>query len=207
MKKALILSLSLILCFGFSACGKKEAKNDIQVFAPEGGLIVKENNTLMGWLKKGKAFECRVTSPGGEMIIKTKNEVVRMEGTPYFSPDSSGEQPKAENGVMLTVGDWMYMWDTSTKKGMKMNLKELEAIGQEEDEIDDGDRKEWDEMVEEWEDMDVAYECKEVKLDDELFAEPKDVNFMDLSATMTGIQENTDKLMEGLNNFEGMKWL
>ena len=204
MKKAIILSLSLMICFGFSACGKKETKIDVQVSAPEGGLIVKENSTLMDWLKKGKAVECRVTSPEGEMIIKTKSEVVRMEGIPYFSPDSSGEQPKAENGVMLTVGDWMYTWDTSTKKGMKMNLKELEAIGQEENKTDNVDMKKWDEMVDEWEDMDVAYECKEVKLDDELFTEPKDIDFMDLSAMMTGMQEGADKLIECLNNSENM---
>ena len=193
-----------MICLGLSACGKKEAKNDVQVAAPEGGLVVKENNTLMGWLKKGKAVECRVSSPEGEMIIKTKNEVVRMEGIPYFSPDSSTEQPKAENGVMLTVGDWTYMWDTSTKKGTKMNFKELEEIGKENGEADGSDRKDWDEMVEAWEDMDVAYECKELRLDDKLFTEPEDVDFMDLGAMMIGLQEHTDKLMNNLGSPEGM---
>ncbi|MCK5319915.1 hypothetical protein KAJ61_00830 [Candidatus Parcubacteria bacterium] len=196
MKKALILSLSLMICLGFSACGKKEAKNDVQVAAPEHGLVVKENNTLMGWLKKGKAVECRVTAPEGEMIIKTKNEVVRMEGIAYFSPDSGTEQPKAENGVMLTVGDWVYTWDSQTKKGAKMNFKELEAIGIEDSEAVPDDRKNWDEMVEAWEDMDVAYECKELRLDDELFTEPKDIDFMDLGAIMI----NANKLMEGLDS-------
>ena len=185
-----------MICLGFSACGKKEAKNDVQVAAPEHGLVVKENNTLMGWLKKGKAVECRVTAPEGEMIIKTKNEVVRMEGIAYFSPDSGTEQPKAENGVMLTVGDWVYTWDSQTKKGAKMNFKELEAIGIEDSEAVPDDRKNWDEMVEAWEDMDVAYECKELRLDDELFTEPKDIDFMDLGAIMI----NANKLMEGLDS-------
>ena len=204
MKKALILSLSLMICFGLSACGKKEAKNDVQVAAPESELVVKENKSLMSWLKNGKAIECRVASPEGDMIIKTKNEAVRMEGIIYFSPDSYGEQPKAENGVMLTVGDWTYMWDTSTKKGTKMNLKELEAINEEESEADGSDRKDWDEMVEAWEDMDVAYECKELRLDDKLFIEPEDVDFMDLGAMMIGLQEHTDKLMNNLGSPEGM---
>ena len=205
MKKALILSLSLMICFGFSACGKKETKNDVQVAAPEGGLVVKENNTLMGWLKKGKAVECMVSTPEGEMIIKTKNEVVRMEGIAYFSPDSSAEQQKAEDGVVLTVGDWVYMWDISTKKGTKMNFKELEAMGNKEAKaVEEEDRKDWGDMVEAWEDMDVVYECKELRLDDELFVEPKDVDFMDLGAMMTGMQENADKLMEGLESPEGM---
>ena len=205
MKKALILSLSLMICLGLSACGKKEAKNDVQVAAPEGGLVVKENNTLMGWLKKGKAVECSVTTQEGKMIVKTKNEVVRMEGMPYLSPDSSAEQPKAENGVMLTVGGWVYTWDTSTKKGSKMNIKELEAINKEADEIVEDDKNDWDKMVKAWEDMGAEYECKELRLDDELFAEPKDVDFMDLGAMMTGMQENADKLMESLESPEGMK--
>ncbi|MEA1963044.1 MAG: hypothetical protein U9M94_02270 [Patescibacteria group bacterium] len=204
MKKALILSLSLIICFGLSACGKKEAKNDVQTFAPEGGLVVKENKSLMGWLKKGKAVECRVSSPEGEMVIKTKNEAVRMEGMPYFSPNSAIEQPKAENGIMLTVGDWMYMWDTSTKKGAKMNIKEMETTGEEEDEISENKRKEWDEMVKEWEDMDAAYECREASLDDELFAKPKDVEFMDLNALTDNMPKNIDKIMENLESPEGM---
>ncbi|MCK4539722.1 hypothetical protein KAU09_01040 [Candidatus Parcubacteria bacterium] len=204
MKKALILSLSLMICFGLSACGKKEAKNDVQVSAPEGGLVVKENKSLMGWLRKGKAVECKVTSPEGEMIIKTKNEIVRMEGISFFSPNSDTEQPKAGNGVMLTIGDWVYMWDMLTKKGTKMNLKELEAMDEEDDEVAEDDRKEWDEMVEEWEDMDVAYECKEVKLEDELFREPKDVDFTDLSAMMVDMRESAGELMEGLSNSEGM---
>ena len=205
MKKALILSLSLMICFGFSGCGKKEAKNEVQVAAPKGGLIVKENKSLMGWLKKGKAVECRVTAPEGEMIIKTKNEVVRMEGIPYFSPDSSGEQPKAENGVMLTVGDWVYMWDAQTKKGAKMNLKEMEAMGNEEAEAaTEEDRKDWGDMVEAWEDMDVAYECKEVKLDDGLFTEPKNVDFMDLGDVMATMQENADELIKNLGSPEDM---
>jgi len=204
MKKALILSLSLIICLGFSACGKKEAKNDVQILTSKGGLFVEENKSLMGWLKKGKTVECKVSSPDGEMIIKTKNEVVRMEGVQYFSPDSSAKQSKAENGVMLTIGDWMYMWDDLIKEGVKMNFKELEEIKQEESEIENGSRKEWDEMVNEWENADVVYECKEVSLDDELFAEPKDIDFIDLSALIINMPKNMDKVMENLGSPENI---
>ena len=193
-----------MICFGLSACGKKEAKNDVQVSAPEGGLVVKENKSLMGWLRKGKAVECKVSVPEGEVVIKIKNEIVRMEGIPFFSPNSGTEQPKAENGVMLAVGDWVYTWDTQTKKGAKINSKEIETMGEEDVEANDGSKASWGEMVRAWEDMGLAYECKEIRLDDKLFTEPKNIDFMDLGDVMTAMQEDADKLIENLGSPESM---
>ena len=205
MKKVIVLSLSLIICFSLSACGKKSVKKDAQVIEPNGGLVVKENKTLFGWLKKGKAVECIIDSPEGQVIIKTKNEAVRMEGIQYLSSDPNAEQPKAENGVMLTVGDWMYMWDTSTKKGTKMNYKELEEMGLAEKETgDEYNEKEWSKMVKAWDDMNVDYKCNEVKIDDKLFSKPEDVDFVDLAGMMTDMQKGADELIKNLGNPEDM---
>ena len=197
MKKTLILSLMFIMMLSLSACGKKEEKKEI-VSNSGGGLEVVDNDTLMGWLKKGKAVECRIMSPEGDIVMKTKDEAVYMEGVPYMSMDSSGEQPEAGNGVMLTVGDWMYTWDKVTKKGTKMNSKEIEALAPEEDE-EELDEKEWEDMAEEWEDSGFEYRCKEIKVDDSLFQEPKGIEFTDMNEMMKGLSDIGKGLEEQMN--------
>jgi uncharacterized lipoprotein YehR (DUF1307 family) len=194
MKKTLILSLMFIMLLGLTACGKKEEKQ--KIVNKSGGFEVVDNNTLMGWLKKGKAVECRIMSPEGDIIMKTKNEAVYMEGVPYMSMDSSGAMPEANNGVMLTVGDWMYTWDKVTKKGTKMNSKEMEALSSGEDEADE---KDWENMAEGWEDSGFEYSCKEIKVDDSLFEEPKDVEFTDMNEMMKGLSDIGKNLEEQMN--------
>ena len=191
-----------VMMLSLSACGKKEEKKEV-VSNSKGGLEVVDNNTLMGWLKKGKAVECRIMSPEGDIVMKTKNEAVYMEGVPYMSMDSSGEQSEASNGVMLTVGDWTYMWDKVTKKGTKMNNKELEALGGEGDEAEELDEKEWENMAEEWDDSGVEYSCKEIKVADSLFEEPKGIEFTDMNEMMKGLS-NIGKNLEEQMNREGM---
>ncbi len=56
----------------------------------KGGFEVTANNTLLGWLKKGKTVECSVETPMGKILMFAQNEKVRMEGIPYFSIDSMG---------------------------------------------------------------------------------------------------------------------
>ncbi len=154
---------------------------------------------MLDWLKGGKVVECTIKSPEGNIVVKTKNEAVRMEGVPYFSTNSSGEMPEAGNGIMLTIGDWTYTWDKVTKKGTKMNMKELEKIAPEEDE---SGPEEWDDIAEEWDDSGFEYDCKEIKADDALFEEPSDVDFQDLNEMMSGMTEMSDKLQEQAENGE-----
>lgn len=194
MKKIVIVTLSLIFCLSMTACGKKAVQNSAP--APTGGLEVKENNTLLGWLKKGKAIECEVLSPSGRVAIKSKNEAVRMEGIPFFSPDSTGAQPNAANGVLLSANGWTYMWDQETKKGTKINDAELAELSGEEEAADVN--KNWNEMVKEWDDAQIGYDCREVALGDELFSEPADIEFTDLTEILTGAKNMADEALKNL---------
>lgn len=185
MKKITIITFSLIMCLGITACGKKTASNNAPA-VPQGGLEVKENNTLLGWLKKGKAIECEVLSPSGRVTVKSKNEAVRMEGIPFFSPDSAGTQPSATNGVLLSANGWTYMWDQETKKGTKINNAEIARLNGDESAADVN--KDWNEMVQEWDETQVGYDCKEATLSDELFTEPVGIEFTDLTEILTGAE-------------------
>jgi len=189
MKKTLILSLVVIIVISLAGCGKKDEAQNTK--SGESGFEVTENNTLLGWLKKGKTVECSVETPMGKILMFAQNEKIRMEGIPFYSMESMREVPKAENGVSLTVGDWMYLWDKETKKGTKMNVKEMERLGKELDDVEDEPKasKTWEDSVKEWEDEEAAYNCKEKKLSSEVFEAPEDVEFADLTEMMKGMAD------------------
>lgn len=197
MKKTLIFSLMFVMMLSLSACGRKEKKQE-PINKTSGGLEVAENNTLMGWLKRGKAVECRVMSPDGDIVVKTKDDAVYMEGIPYVSADSSGKTSEAKNGVMLTVGDWTYTWDKKLGKGTKMNNKEM-AVLDPEDKAGEPGEKGWENMTKEWEDSGFKYSCKEIKVDDNLFKEPQGVEFTDLGEMMKGLSDIGKNLEEQMN--------
>ncbi len=62
-------------------------------------------------MKKGGAVKCSLNMTEGNIVMMTKNNNVRIEGIPFFSSTSTGEAPQADNGVSLTLGDWVYMWE------------------------------------------------------------------------------------------------
>jgi len=205
MQKTTIMCLSLLLCFGLSACGKKTANNE-SLNALKGGLEVKENNSLTGWLKKGKAVECEVMSPQGKIIMKAKNGAVLMEGVPYYSADSAGAQPKAENGAILSANGWTYMWDKESKKGTKMNNAELDEMSKDGTEAggvsEEDSAKDWNKMVEDWDEAQIGFDCKEASLGDDLFSEPQGVEFTDLTDLLTNLPKIDTNNLEGMNQPE-----
>lgn len=202
MKKTIILGLAAVLVLGLSGCGKEEKRASVEEDRVNDTEVV-ENKTIVEWLKAGKSVECTIDSPEGPIITTTKNEAVRMEGIPYFSMESSDSAPEAVNGVMLTVGDWMYTWDKVSKQGTKMNVKEIERLSGVEDETAE-EPESWDDMAEEWDESGFAYSCQEVNVDDELFEEPQDVEFTDLTEMMRGYTEMSTQMEEQMRGGEPM---
>jgi len=195
MNKKIVISLVLMLALTLSACGKKEetvSKNK-EVKQKIENL---ERNSLVDWLRGDKTVECTIQSEGGDIVVTTKGDSSYMEEIPFMSPDSQGEMPKAGNGAMLTIGDWTYMWDKETKKGTKMNMKEMEEFTEENEEGIEEEDDQVGKMAEQWEDSGFEYDCKEVKVDESLFREPKDIEFNDLSEKMREFNESSKKIQE-----------
>ena len=202
MNKKIVITLLLLLAFSLSACAKKEETKQVENNVKKGGMQVVENKSLKDWFGGDKTVECRIKSPEGDIVVTTKGDNSYIEGVPYISADYQGEMPEASNGVMLTVGDWTYMWDKVTKKGTKMNMKELDEISGDIGEEEANNEEDFDSMAEEWEDSGFKYDCKEVKVGDDFFMEPKGVEFKNLNEMMGGYMGSSNKIQEQINSGE-----
>jgi hypothetical protein len=195
MKKKIIIGLLVFMVFGLSACGKKDegtAKDQAGI----AGQAAAEKS-MLEWLKGGKTVKCEVKTPEGEVSIITNDSAARIEGIPYYSMNSAGEAPDPKNGVMLTVGDWTYMWDEMSRRGTMMNVKELEEAAL--DMPNEGGREEWDDMAARWEDSGYEYVCREISADSGIFEKPDDVQFDNLNEMLKGLNDigkELDAMME-----------
>jgi len=199
MKKVLILSLMLFMLISLSACAKKE-KQETKI-KKSGGLEVVAHKSLKDWFKKNKAIQCKIKSSSGDIVVSTKGKDVYMEGIPYIDANSQSDKTEMNNGAMLTIGDWTYMWDKKTKKGTKMNNKEMGNMGEEVEENNPKDIN-INKMADEWENSEVDYECEEVSPKKALFNVPQDVEFKDLTEMMKGLSDigkNLEEQMKGGN--------
>jgi len=197
MNKKIVITLIFIFGLSLSACGtKKEAVDNKRIDNNTKKVESVKKNSLMDWLKGGKTVECKIKTPEGEIVVKTKGQTSYMEGVPSFTPGLGEGAEMNNNGVVLTVGDWTYMWDKITKKGTKMNIKEMEDLtggALEEEEAVQGD---FSEMTEEWSDMEYEYDCKEIKADDSIFKAPKDVQFEDMNEKMRSFKDQSKRIQE-----------
>ena len=192
MKKVFISLVAVVLVFGLNGCLKKKP-----VAVPEEQQQEKvAYNSLSAWFKSGKGIECKIDSPeGGDITIQVKDKMMRMVGFPYADMNN----PAAElnmNGVMLTVGDWTYMW--AGNSGTKFNAKRMQELagefGGDQDALNN--QEDWEEMIKGWEDDDVNYKCEEKRLSDGAFTVPNNVEFSDLTAMMEGFADMGKQLQE-----------
>ncbi len=150
---------------------------------------------LVDLFKQGKGMKCLIGSEDGTIITYSNGDKARTEGVNIgFSQES-----KREMAYMINDGEWIYTW--SGKKGTKINMKKLEELEENmdnenliEDKNNIGD---FDEMVEEWEDGEVTYDCNEQKIDDELFVPPSDVDFqnmMEMISESMKVEDNSTKV-------------
>jgi hypothetical protein len=202
MKKILSITLLIAMCLSLSACGKKDEISSQDASTSKEKVEIQKD--LMGWIKSGESVECAMTiEGGGKVTMMAKDEKIRIEGIPYISfTDIQSADIENTNGVSLSIGDWMYMWGKNGKEGMKFNVKEMEELGDTQGEEDES-YDTWEDTVDGWEDDGVEYDCKKVKLADDLFSVPSNVEFADLGETMKGFTEmgkNFEKQFEEGND-------
>lgn len=193
--KKIVIGLILVLGLSLSACGKKDDKK-VENSPKSGGIEVLEKQSLTDWLKGGKTVECTIKQDGSEVHIISKGENSYVEGVPYLYGEVGEYEEGSNNGVMLTLGDWTYMWDKVTKKGTKMNMREIEEMTGDYDTEEEDEGNDFDSMAEEWEDDETDYDCHEIKEPKNLFEEPKGIEFKDFSEMMGGFMDVSNKVQE-----------
>jgi len=155
-----------------------------------------EQTSILAWLQGGKGVECTVQTAEGEINVKTRDNKVRVFGIDYFSPDE--EEATAEQGEMLTIDDWLYIW--SEDEGFKYNLKTLEEMSQESENVVKD--YSWQNMAQQWEDDELEYDCEETRIPDDTFIPPSNIDFVDWTETMQKIQQMGEELSEELDEGE-----
>jgi hypothetical protein len=205
MKKIIIIVVVLIILGGGYYFYTTQKEEPVQENTSTSGksLVVKENKTLMGWLRRGKAVECTISAPEGQIVAQTKDFKVRIEGEDFYS----GEGEEAEKGVFINDGEYVYIW--SGMEGMKINIKEMESMA--DDMSEEEETYSWTDTVDAWESAEYEYDCQEKNLSDELFIPPQEVNFIDFTDFTKGLGEMTESMeslgddyQEGLDDMQNM---
>jgi len=195
MKKVIIIIIAVIILgaggyFIFSQAkngpeAKTDASKDIK------GLKVNKNNTLLGWLKRGKGVRCAIKSEDEEVIMQTKNNKVRIDGLAGMMGQT--EEETEEPGAMISDGEWVYIW--SGTGGMKMNIKDMQESMPEEQKAQAKDYS-WENMAKAWQDEEAEYDCKEARIADTIFTPPNNIEFVDFSQFMSGMTDLGEKFEE-----------
>lgn len=211
MKKILTIAIIVSVSISLAGCGKKN-----QTVVNE----VKVNNKsqftkLSDWLKSGKGVKCVVSSPTGEMIVKSEGKKVRIEGLTYSNPamPATTGEVEANTGTSLTDGEWVYIW--SGKQGTKMNIQEMQNFQAEtgtQDNINPDDYS-WEKWATDQEEAQVSYDCNNENFSNDIFTPPSDVEFSDMSKILQDMKSLSESMQNvgqpsagagaGVPSFEG----
>jgi hypothetical protein len=125
-------------------------------------------------------------------------EIKKKDGSDVITYEIKGKKTKASGaslsgnkgtGYVLNDGsDYMYIWNSLEKKGVKMSLKTVDPsaspiAGQKYDDFSNEDTQKT------YENQGYTYNCEEVSLADSIFVAPADVTFTDLSTMMDSMKQ------------------
>lgn len=205
------LSFLLLIIFSavfFSACQKKtvttgqeantvtsEKKVEPVVSTPEtNGKMTTSIKDLLG---KGKDLECTwsLTEDGS-----TNSGQVYISGSKFMT-ESKIEDPAnnlSQVAYSMTDGEWMYIWSNESTEGMKMNMKEMEKMGQEASEgVTPVQENQQTKEAEFYNDR-MDYNCKAWQVDNSKFVLPTNINFVDFGAAMEGLMESAKDMQTSM---------
>jgi hypothetical protein len=138
-----------------------------------------ETVKLAGLLAKGSSVKCQIAKSDGADAISF---VVKNKKTKAMGSSLSGGKG---TGYMLNDTEYMYIWNDSENKGIKISLASPSSSPS--TQYQDFSR---DEVEQDYVKKGYTYTCEEAVIDDSEFVLPKDIVFSDLSAMM----EQTKKL-------------
>ncbi|MEA1925764.1 MAG: hypothetical protein U9M90_00760 [Patescibacteria group bacterium] len=196
MKKILLITLLFVVSislFGCSLLGKKESnekqktesqKQDQQkTEKPSSDADQNKEESFFGSMQdlmaRGKFLKCTYKenlSDGSEseVVMYISGNKVRTE------MEINTDTGEAIESHMIIDKDWMYMWNSFTPNGTKMNIKEM---SKKEDVSDSDVNKGMTNLAKE-----TDYKCRTWIPDNSKFTVPSDIEFMDITETMKDFQ-------------------
>ncbi len=180
MKKLSIVGLFILILTG---CQKATQNSQTQ---PTTQTIQEAGSIMERAVAGSGAARCTVTNTtNGSVITYTvSGKKMKAEGISYDKSMTSG--------AMMSDGSFTYIWDTVSKKGMKMTIPTEEDVEKLKDQGQNVPDFSKEEVKKEYEDKGYTMDCKETRVSDSDFIPPTDVTFTDLSAMM----EQSKKMME-----------
>jgi len=187
-KKLFAFSLIIAVFVVLPGCGStnKTKNNNIGSEINDSGAVVGTIESLLGMNKSQK---CTWKGLDGEKsVIYTDGKKSRVE-------ISEISDEIDQTMLMINDGEWQYSWVKGEHDGTKINLKTLEEMSEQVENLDD-ENFEGEYLEEEFDvEEEGEYSCENWKVKQSYFVPSSDVNYVDMAEQM--------KEMENLlNNFQ-----
>lgn len=204
MKKTiLILGLIFALTLTLTGCFKeKEEKSE----AKPTPTSEEGEESFFGSLKDlmglGKAMKCTYSS---------ENEMGKTSGVTYISGQKARSDSKFTDSAgqttgsyMINDGEWVYIWTSDQKEGMKMKVQEMERE-QKPTELPEQEGEQaqisYQDAQKEMQ-QEVDYKCTSWQADNSVFTPPTNVAFKNWGEEMKKMEEEIEKMKEEMQGFD-----
>jgi hypothetical protein len=214
MKKKIISGLMIIFGLIFLVgCGKQEQETVQQQGIEQanqqatgtGELNRTENENFQGGalsaslkelMNMGQSMKCDWTINDGD---ETGSGTVYIDGEKFREDLITTSEEGEESVYVISDGDWIYQWSSSSKEGTKMQLSEIEKINEENESIENttSNNAETEEMMEEFNEK-FDYQCEKWEAETSLFDPPADIQFSDMTEFLKNAQKNSRQIMQNM---------
>ncbi len=143
--------------------------------------------SMQDLIMRGKSLKCtyRQNSDDGEYEVVT---YISGGNVKTEAEMKTGEGKTMESSMVINK-DWMYMWNSFTPKGMKVDMQKMPEI---ENVTDNDVNKDMANLAKE-----MDYKCRPWIPDNSKFKIPADIQFQDITEMMAGMTEGLGDMTEG----------
>ena len=174
MKKIIFFLLIVLPLFSLAGCEKKS--NEDQKTNEETAF----HGSMKDLVEKGQSVKCTFSFTDDDQT---------MTGTVYVAGEKkmrSDYEMITDNQTikssMINDGDILYTWSNMMPQGIKMNMKEMENLKQEDTAAGGENLEQWNENMD--------FKCVKWSVDKDLFEPPKDMEFLDWTEMIKNLSKN-----------------
>ncbi|OGK66446.1 hypothetical protein A2313_01190 [Candidatus Roizmanbacteria bacterium RIFOXYB2_FULL_41_10] len=170
MKKLLFSVLTLVTLFSFS-------------FTSVSAKSI--SGTISDLLKKKQSLKCTYSYKMGKQTIKG---VMYTSNQKYRSEFESVVNKLKIKTYTLSDGKNLYMWNSNSKQGTKMNIKQMQNLAKKNN-ADYQKNQNLQQLNQQYKNK-YQFKCQNFKPQTGFFKTPNKITFTDLSAMLEGLKEN-----------------